>query len=67
LERECFADSKARAPKQHNQRSGAVAVGAIPDRAHDRNDLFDRWRIGWVLLALTQWRVALLVARHRRR
>jgi hypothetical protein len=52
LERERFADPHSGTPKQHNQRSESVAVGAVTNRAHHSDDLFDRRRIGRLLLAL---------------
>jgi hypothetical protein len=37
---------RAGAPEQHDQRAETVAVRAVADRAHDRDDLFNRRRIG---------------------
>jgi len=51
LERERFADSQAGAPEQDDERAESMAVGAITDCAHDRDDLFNRRWIGRVLLA----------------
>ena len=52
LEQERFADPQSRTPQQHNKRSESMTVGAVTDRAHYSDDLFDRRRIGRVLLAL---------------
>jgi hypothetical protein len=66
LERERFADPHSGTPKQHNQRSESVAVGAVINRAHHSDDLIDRRRISRVLLALvTRW-TASVVAGHGR-
>jgi hypothetical protein len=46
LERERFADSQAGAPEQDDERAESVAVGAVADCAHDRDDLFNRRRVG---------------------
>jgi hypothetical protein len=43
-----------------------VAVRAIADGAHDRDALFNRRWIGWVLLALVAWWTASVVTGHRR-
>jgi hypothetical protein len=51
LERERFADPHSGTPKQHNQRSESVAVGAVTNRAHHSDDLVDRRRIRRVLPA----------------
>jgi hypothetical protein len=38
-----------------------LSSDTLADRAHDRNDLFDRRRVGGVLLALILRRAALVV------
>jgi hypothetical protein len=43
-----------------------VALGAITDCAHDRDDLLNRRRISWVLLALVAGWTASVVAGHGR-
>jgi hypothetical protein len=67
VEGEPLADPQAGAPEQHDQRSKSVAIGSHANRAHDRDDLLDRRRVGGVLLALVAWRTAAVIARHRRR
>ena len=67
LESEGFADPKAGAPEQHDQRPQPVTIGAVTDSAHYRDDLLDGRRIGRVLLALVSWRAPSVVAGHRRR
>jgi hypothetical protein len=52
LERESFTDPQPGAPEEHDQRAGPVSFGAVADGSHDRDDLFDGRRVGWVLLAL---------------
>jgi hypothetical protein len=64
LERERFADPQPGAPKQHNQRSESVTFGAVTDRAHHGHDLFNRRRIGRVLLALVSRWTASVIAGH---
>jgi hypothetical protein len=54
LERQRFADPQSGTPQQHNQRTKSLTLGAVTDRAHHRDDLFDRRRIGRVLLALVR-------------
>ena len=49
------------------QRAEAMALGAIADRSHHRNDLLDGRRVGRVLLALVARRAASELARHGRR
>jgi hypothetical protein len=66
LERERFGDPQSRTPQQHNQRTKSVTVGAVTDRAHHSHDLFNRRRVGGVLLALVSWRTASVVAGHGR-
>jgi hypothetical protein len=66
LERERFADPQSGTPQQHNQRTKSVTVGAVTDRAHHSDDLFDRRRIGRVLLALVSGWTASVVAGHGR-
>jgi hypothetical protein len=67
LMRESFADPQACSPEQHDERAEAVAVWAITDASHDRDDLFNRRRVGRVLLALVARRAASVIARHGRR
>jgi len=55
-ERQRFADPRSCAPEQNDQRVEPMAVGAITDSAHHRDDLFERRRIGGTLLALVPWR-----------
>src|SRR5690348_11652589 len=62
-EQERFADSQPGAPEQHDQRPEPMAVGAVTDATHHCHDLFDRRRIGRVLLALVPWRAASVIAR----
>jgi len=64
LERERLADPQPGAPEQHDQRPEPMAVGAVTDITHYRDDLFNRRRVGGVLLALVSWRTASVVARH---
>jgi integrase len=45
----------------------SVAVGAVTDTAHHRDDLLNRRRIDRVLLAVVSWRAAPVIARHGRR
>jgi hypothetical protein len=66
LKRERFADPQSGAPQQDDQRAEPVTVGAVIDRAHDRDDLFDRRRICRVLLALVAWRAPYVIAGHGR-
>jgi hypothetical protein len=42
LKRERFTDPQSRAPQQDDQRAETVALGAIADRSHHRDDLLDR-------------------------
>jgi hypothetical protein len=66
LKSEGFADAQTRAAKQHGQRAKPETVRPLTDRAHDLDDLFDRRRIGRVLLALvTRW-PATVIAGHGR-
>jgi hypothetical protein len=66
LERERFVDPQSGTPKQHNQRSESVAVGAVTDSAHHSDDLFDRRRIGRVLLALiSRWTASVIAGNGR--
>jgi hypothetical protein len=44
----------------------SVSVGAVTDRPHDGDDLFDRRRIGRVLVALVAGWTASVVAGHGR-
>jgi hypothetical protein len=67
LKRERFTDPQSGTPQQHNQRTKSVTVGAVADRAHHGDDLFDRRRIGRVLLALVSGWTASVVAGHGRR
>jgi hypothetical protein len=55
LQREGFADPQPGAPEQHDQRAESMAVRAVPNGAHHGDDLLNRWRVGWVLLALIAW------------
>jgi hypothetical protein len=64
LEGERLADPQARAPEQHDQRAEPVTVGVLADRAHHRDDLLNRRRIGRVPLALVARRAASVIARH---
>jgi hypothetical protein len=66
LERESFADSQSSTPQQHDQRSESVTVGAVTDGTHHSDDLFDRRRIGRVLLALVSGWTASVIAGHGR-
>jgi hypothetical protein len=67
LERECLADPKPSAPKQHDQGAEPVAVSAVANGSHHRDDLLDRRRIGRVLLALVSRRAASVIAGYGRR
>jgi hypothetical protein len=52
-------NSKAVAPEQHDEGAEALAVRVVADYAHDGDDLFDRRRVGRVLLALVaRWAVS---------
>jgi hypothetical protein len=66
LERQRFADPQSGTPQQHNQRTKSVTVGTVTDRAHHSDDLFDRRRIGRVLLALVSGWTTSVVAGHGR-
>jgi hypothetical protein len=66
LECEGFADSESGAPEQNDERAEPVALGAITDCAHDRDDLFDRRWVSRVLLALVARWTASVVAGHGR-
>jgi hypothetical protein len=63
---EGFADPQPGASEQHDQNAESVAVSAVADRAHDRDDLLDRRRVSRLLLALVAWRAASVIARHSR-
>jgi hypothetical protein len=67
LKRQGFADSESSSPKQHDQRAQPLAIRAVSDAEHHRDDLLDRRRAGRVLLALVPRRPPAVVARHRRR
>ena len=67
LERERLADPQPGTPEQDDQRAESLAVGAVADGAHDRDDLLDGRRVCRVLLALVARRAAAVVAGHRRR
>jgi hypothetical protein len=67
LEGERLADPEAGAQEQHDQSAESMAVCAVTDCAHDRDDLFDRRRVGGIPLALVSGRTALGVAGHGRR
>jgi hypothetical protein len=67
LKGERFADPKPGTPQQHDQRAKPVAIGPVPDRAHDGHDLLHCRRIGRVLLALVAWRTPAVIAGHGRR
>ena len=67
LESERFADPKASAPEQHDQRPEPVGVGSVTDTTHYRDDLLDRRRVGRVLLALVPRWAASVIAGHGRR
>jgi hypothetical protein len=62
-----LADPQPSTPQQHDQRANPVAVGTVPDRAHDSDDLLDGRRVGRILLVLVARRAAAVVAGHRRR
>jgi hypothetical protein len=64
---ERLADPQAGAPQQHDERLGAQAVRGAAGAAHDRDELFDRRRIGRVPQALVAWRTTAVMARHGRR
>jgi hypothetical protein len=64
-DRQLGADLEARAAD--DQRANPVAVGTVPDRAHDSDDLLDGRRVGRILLVLVARRAAAVVAGHRRR
>jgi len=67
LEHERLADPQPGTPQQYYQRTKAVTVGAVTDRAHHGDDLLDRRRIGRVLLALVSGWTPSVIARHGRR
>jgi hypothetical protein len=67
LESKRLADAQAGPPEQHDQRAESVAVGAITEDPHHRDDLLDRRRVSRVLLALVTRRAASVIARHGRR
>jgi hypothetical protein len=50
-----LADPQPGTPEQHDQRPKSMAVGAVTDRAHHRDDLLHRRRDRRVLLALVAW------------
>jgi hypothetical protein len=52
LKGERFADAQPGAPQQDDQRAESMAIGPVPDRAHDGHNFLDRGRTGWVLFAL---------------
>jgi hypothetical protein len=66
LEREHFADPQSGPPQQRNQGTKSVTLSALTDRAHYRDDLFDRRRIRRVLLALVSGWTAAVIAGHGR-
>ena len=66
-ERERFVDAQAAAPEHDDQRAQAPPVAVLPGKAHDRDDLLDRRRVGRVALALIARRTPRVIARKGRR
>lgn len=65
-ERERFADPQSGSPEENDRCTEPVAVWAITDGPHDRDDLLDgRW-VGGIVLTFGSWWAALVVAAHRR-
>jgi hypothetical protein len=66
LKSDGFADPQPGAPQQHDQRTEAMALAALADRAHDRHDLLDGWWVSRILLSLVARRAASVIAGHGR-
>jgi hypothetical protein len=65
--RERFVDTKTGPPQHDDQPAQPPAVQIIAGDAHDRDDLLDGRRIGWLAQALVARRMTSVKAGHRRR
>jgi hypothetical protein len=63
--RERFLDAQPSSPKDHDQ-AAEPSAAAVSGGAHDRDDLLDFGRIGWVTQALVARRATREKPRHRR-
>jgi hypothetical protein len=66
-QRECFVDAKTGAPQHNDQPAQPPAVHAVAGDAHDRDDLLDGGRVGWVAQPFVARRMTGVKPRHRRR
>ena len=65
-QRERRANAQTAAPEHDDQRAQAPPVAVLPGEAHDRDDLLDRRRVGWIELALIARRTPRVIARQGR-
>jgi hypothetical protein len=56
-QRECFVDANTGAPQHDDQPAQPPAVQTVAGDAHDRDDLLDGRRIGWIAQALVARRM----------
>src|SRR4029077_16851896 len=63
-QRERLADPQSGAPEHDDQAAKPEAVGIITSGAHDRDDLLNCWRVGWVAQALVARRMTHVKARQ---
>src|SRR3954469_7583000 len=66
-QRERFVDAQAGAPEHHDQPAKPPAVPTVAKDAHDRDDLLDGGRVGWIAQAFVARRMTGVKARHCRR
>jgi hypothetical protein len=59
-------DPKTRSPEDDDERAQSPPVHTVAGASHHGDDLCDRWRIGWVPLALVAGRTAGMESGHRR-
>jgi hypothetical protein len=67
VQRERFVDAKTGAPQHDDQPAQPPAVPTVAGDAHDRDDLLDGGRVGWIAQALVARRTTGVKAGHRRR
>src|SRR6266536_3483182 len=66
-QRERFVDAKTGSPQHDDQPAEPPAVQTVAGDAHDRDDLLDGGRVGWIAQALVARRMTGVKAGHRRR
>jgi len=66
-QRERFVDAKTGPPQHDDQPAQPPAMQAVAGDAHDRDDLLNGARVGWIAQALVARRMTGVKAGHRRR